>query len=989
MRIADRHYDVIVLGGGLAGFAAARTCARAGLETLIVERRPVLGWESTWAFQLDYTPGDSETAKSLAAMMEAKGGLRKGRLDAPMLELVLDREASESNIAVLYYSQPVAVATEGETMSGVVIGSKSGEFTLRGKAFVDATENSLLWQLQGTRMELPSGGTRFVLFLNGAGQLTEPKEVGTLAGAQNVVLKPGVWAGEVAVEFDIPCCDIRPARRALPELLKSLREAWPECRDALVTHVAVEPIPVAAPPSPAPPDFRHPHILNLFSAGMRAADTPSPRPSPPKGEGRPGANSAACSISSSPPRGEGRVRGSGSVFSQRLDLGEVVGSAVVERFAGLPKPSEAATPTQSVTAPPVYSSEVLVCGGGTAGALAAIAAAREGAQTTLLEASTFLGGIGSGGGIHIYYHGVTGGLQDEVDERVREMTPLFGPASKVQGFHPEVKKVVLQQMADEADVNLVFDTTVTGVEMEDIATDLPALGVGRAKRRIRGVVTASPEGGATYRAEVVVDSSGDADVAFMAGAPFTHGRDTDNLTHAYSQASGRLDKEGRLLVVNFDAGYCDPTDVEDLTRARRHGLTHYWKDRFSEADRLVYIAPLLGLRNSRQIVGDYRLTLSDQIMGRQFPDVIAYSKSHYDNHAYDYENESDEAMLWVWLLGNWHTPIGSEIPYRCLLPQDVEGLLIACRAISITHDAHNQLRMQRDMQRLGEVAGVAAAMSVRQKRVPRELSVEELQSKLLQVGALGSRQQPELPEHIEPDLHESTWAPPTLPALPAQQWVEQLGGNDSRNAIVQVWRSGEEALPLLLAATKDENEETRYWASVALAVMQRTEAVPALVERVRARHDDTPKDIKAAPTWRPAIVLLGRIGDSTATPALVDTLNDPSVDIDALIAVVRALGRIGDTQASPAIEELLSRDDLPSTRVLQKSTNASDDVVEDARWQLELAAAESLARLGSPRMQIVQPYLDDPRAYVRRYARKVAGLAQAPAGGATMVVEKG
>lgn len=947
MRTADRDYDVAVLGGGLAGFAAARACARAGLETLIVERRPVLGWESTWAFQLDLEGSTSETAAAIAKAAEEAGGFRDGRLDAPILEMVLDREAQARGLSVLYYSQPVGAATDGERIGGVVVAGKSGEMVLRAMAFVDATENALLWRLLGAEVKPAECPGRFTVFLNGSDELNQPRELGALGDAENVIAKPSLWPGEVAVEFGIPTPDVRVARRAIPGVLKALRESCPECAEALVTHVGVEPFPLGSPEAAAADRFQHPAARNLFGAGLWA----------------------------------GGVADDRSSVAQRLDFGEEVGIAVARAFGDLPKPSESLAPSQSVSTPPLHSSEVLVCGGGTAGALAAIRAGRQGAQTTLLEASTFLGGVGSGGGIHIYYHGVTGGLQDEVDERVNHMTPLFGPPDKVQGFHPEAKKVVLQQMADEAGVSLVFETTATGAEVEEMPSTLPARGDERVRRRLRGVVAAGPDGSAVYRAEAIVDSSGDADIAFMAGVPFTFGRDTDNLPHAYSQASGRLDGEGKLLIVNFDAGYCDPTEVEDLTRARRHGLMHYWRDRFTADNRLVYIAPLIGLRNSRQIVGEYRLTLADQIAGREFPDVIAYARSHFDNHGYDYENESDEAMLWVWMLGNWQKPIGCEVPYRCLLPLEVEGLLVACRAISITHDAHNQLRMQRDLQRIGEAAGLAAALCAQRGLVPRELPVAELQSKLLEVGALGPRRTPELPQRedvgrgtLQSRVHDPSWVPPTLPAKPVPQWVAELGGENPREALMQVWQTGREALPLLLEAAKANNEDQRFWASAALAVIGQSEAVPALVERVQARCDDAPEASKAAPTWQAALVLLGRVGDAQAVPALTELLKDPKIGLDPLIAAVRALGRIGDPAAIPAIEGMLSREDLPVIRTLQLSVGPVESVTENTQWQLELAAAETLAHLGSPRLELVSRYLDDPRAYVRRYARKVERL---------------
>jgi len=937
MRTTDEIYDVAVVGGGLCGFAAARTCALSGLKTLVVEPRQVLGWESAWAFALDFAGGDRGTSKWLESATKDPTRRRNGRLDAPALEILLDGELARSGASLLLYAQPVGLAIDDDGVSGVAIGSKSGQVTVRAAAYVDATENALLWGLAGAEVTPAEPQATFAVFLAGVSDLALPQDLSPMDHAERVELKAGVWPGEVAVEFTLEAAQIGPFRLALPQILQTVREQRSEFAGAIVTHVSVEPFTLQALVNLGSAGVEHPKAKNLFAAGVWATAPAGASP-----------------------------------LTARLDLGDALAEPVINVLPDLKRPEGPAPSLSSVVAPPVHETEVLVCGGGTAGAIAAIAAGRQGAKTTMVEASTFLGGIGSGGGIHIYYHGVAGGIQDEVDERVEKMTPLFGPPDKVVGFHPEVKKAVLHEMAVEAGVDLVFQTTITGAETEDLPATLPATGREKPPQRLRSVVVAGPDGAATYRAECTIDSTGDGDVAYMAGAPFTYGRETDNLPHAYSLAAGRVDAKRGLVVTNFDAGYCDPTDIQDLTRARRRGLEHYRAGEFTAENRLAYIAPLIGLRNSRQIVGEYRLTFMDEIMSRQFPDVIGYAYSHYDNHGSDYENESDETMLWVWALGNWRNRIGSEIPYRCLVPLDVEALLVACRAISITHDAHNQLRMQRDMQRLGEAAGVAAAICVEQGILPRQLPVPDLQAKLLESGALGPREQKQLPAGERESVHD----PECLPAPPAErpidECLEALGGDEAREATLQLCLAGQDAIPALIDVLDTDDPDKRFWASVALAMHRREEAVPALVEAVESRRSDVPeKAVKAVPLWMPAAVLLGRIGDADSVPALTAILKDKEASLDALVAAVRALGRVGAPACAPDIDEMLAREDLPTGRPLQNSTGAGSQAIEDCRWQLELAAAETLAKVGTFRSDIVGPHLADQRAYVRRYAEKV------------------
>jgi len=934
-------YDAVVVGGGVCGYAAAAKLAQQGASVLLVERRPALGWEGTWAFRLDWSSTSSSIGARIAERVQDVGGLARGRLDAPILEMVLDREAAAMGLDVLLYACPVGLTVTDNQAAAVVVAGKSGEITLRAKAFVDATEDGFLWRLTGVPFDEPSAvGGVFSMYLNGVQNVpSDPADIGELGGAQGVVLKPSVWPGEAALDFETPQTDIRVARRMMPELLKAARDAMDGLAGANVTHVGVEPFPLATARLSSDGGAAHPEIRNLFGAG--------PWSSP---------SEAAHDLAT------------------RFQIGESAGDVIGSRLSELAVPPKADHESPTKAAPPVFESDVLVCGGGTAGAFAAIAAACGGAKTTLIEPTTFLGGIGSGGGIHSYYHGVKGGIQDEADERLAEMTPLFCPSGKAQGFHPEPKKVVLQQMADEAGVDLVFDTVVTGVETEEAKSELPATPSSEPMRQITGVIAAGPDGNALYRARVVVDSTGDADVAVMAGVPFTFGRDADNLPHAFSQPAGRIDGESKLLITNFDAGYCDPTDIVDLTRARRLGLSHLWRDKVEASKRFVYIAPLIGLRNSRQIQGEYRLTFSDEVSGREFPDVIAYARSHFDNHGFDYENESDEAMFWVWVLGNWRRQFGCEIPYRCLLPRGVDGLLVACRAISITHDAHNQLRMQRDMQLIGEAAGTAAALSVQAGVEPRDLPIQDLQKALFDSGAIGPRERPKLPEPGEPvEVHDSTWNVAQPPARPIDEWARELGGEETQEATWQLVRAGAEAVPLLKEALKSDQPAKRQWAATALAMLRQPEAVPELMASVKERRTDAPEGHKAAPFWQSGVCLLGRVGSNDALPVLLDVLRDRDTSLDALVAAIRAVGRIGDASAAPDLETLLTRDDLPTVRDLQVSTAAAGgSVKEDALWQIELAAAEALARFGSPRPDVIARCQKDPRAYVRRYADRLA-----------------
>jgi hypothetical protein len=435
--------------------------------------------------------------------------------------------------------------------------------------------------------------------------------------------------------------------------------------------------------------------------------------------------------------------------------------------------------------------------------------------------------------------------------------------------------------------------------------------------------------------------------------------------HCYSQCGAVLFPGGRLSMTNHDCGYADPFDIVDLTRARREGVRQMharWHKGLLGERRLLYHCPLIGLRQGQLVAGDYEKRMREQILPVRYDDCIGYASAKYDCHSQDFENQQDLPVLWVWILGNRERGIGGEIPYRCLLPRDVEGLLVACRSASTTDEANYQFRVIRNMYRIGEAAGIAAALCAELETTPRAIDVRLVQAELRRSGALGD------------DVHPA----PVVAERPLDTLVPELASGDPKDAVWLLAQGGEEARALLKDCVRSGPQDARFWAAIALAWQRDADALPELLacvsERLAERMDHTPRQRNMRPLWQSVIVMLGRVGDGRAVPVLLEVLEDRSIDMDALIAAVRALGRIGDAQATvPALQTLLARDDLPRERTFQQ-TNVEGrwPAGEDGLWQVELAAAEALATFGQPQPQVVAKYLNDPRSHVRRYAHLVA-----------------
>jgi hypothetical protein len=254
------------------------------------------------------------------------------------------------------------------------------------------------------------------------------------------------------------------------------------------------------------------------------------------------------------------------------------------------------------------------------------------------------------------------------------------------------------------------------------------------------VIVENKSGRQALLAQVVVDASGDGDVAARAGAPFwqTAADEAPRLVDAlmYRIEFGERRPEGihgcdfggNAVVWGPRAEPIDGTDGDALSRAEVAARLGVYEDFAGKqarepalADaRVVETPPLLGIRQTRFIEGAYKLTAEDAIEGRRFEDVVAISSCaiiHYYGYRRYLEHE------------------GYDIPYRCLVPKGVEGLLVAGRCISSEQQPYESHRAMVPMMAIGEAAGTAAALSAREGVRPRALEVGRLQQALIAQGA--------------------------------------------------------------------------------------------------------------------------------------------------------------------------------------------------------------------------------------------------------------
>lgn len=435
--------------------------------------------------------------------------------------------------------------------------------------------------------------------------------------------------------------------------------------------------------------------------------------------------------------------------------------------------------------------DVLVVGGGPAGLMSALAASGDGLKVGLVENRSFLGGNLTIGLPVLGFLGQKGnqiikGLAQKFIDRLKARgaagehrpCPLHMGITLVE---PEAVKAVALDMLAEAGVDLMLYTLCAEVLVNG--------------REVCGIITESKNGREAVLGRVVIDCTGDGDVAYRAGVPCGKGDanggmqpptlmfcvagvDTDMLRQSIANQPAEFGvdyippeyfaKNDRFIVVGLrnllqkardEKGLSianertiiitglrpgevwinmtrvkgiDGTDTRSLTvgeaqtRAQIDDIVTYLKSYVPGFENSYYAkaAPFLGIRETRRIVGHYILTQDDVLGCRKFDDAIAVASYPIDIHR---PGDNDCTLVWC---GDCY-----DIPYRCLVPLQLENLLVAGRCISTTHEAMGAIRVMSTCMAMGEAAGRAARIAVKHGVAPSAIDVQELRKELLANGA--------------------------------------------------------------------------------------------------------------------------------------------------------------------------------------------------------------------------------------------------------------
>jgi hypothetical protein len=870
------------------------------------------------------------------------------------VKLALDKALLDAGVQFLYgcYASELLKDSSGYP-AGIVMANRSGRQAVVAKTIIDATERGTVARMtEAPFTKFPRGEMTFNQIVVGGKPLAgKGVELGKRAEPVAATDRKGESHAVHEYRLRVPMKDASFKSFANAEQIARDKTWTKELLDASETPFLVPPDsfrgkePQSGPWPGAdkvsleafqPAGIERMYVLNGCADLSREAAAELLRPLNFMEVGA-RIGKAAATAAKSQPKLQG-VRLPGSEVSAKIK-GEAreVGAEFNPRAAKAPTvPAE----RRGVTVLGEY--DVIVVGGGTGGAPAAIAAGRNGAKTLLIEYLHQFGGVGTVGLICSYYHGNRVGFTAEIDAGLEKIGPK-DPRFKSNAWNADWKSEWYRRELRKAGVDIWCGALGAGAYVVD--------------GRVRGVTVATPQGRGVVLAKMVVDSTGNADIAAAAGATCRYTAEDDVAV----QGTGLPPRQLGPGYTNTDYTFVDETDIMDIWRCFVSA-----REKFKTA---YDLGQLIDTRERRQIVGDFTMTPMDEWACRTFPDTVVIAKSNYDTHGYTIHP--------MFTLRPPHKQdIFVHVPYRCLLPRGVDGILVTGLGVSAHRDAIPLIRMQPDVQNQGYAAGTAAAMIAKKGCAARALDIKALQRNLIKKGIL--------PDSV---LTETDSFP--LPNEKIAEAVSQL--TNAFHGIELVLAQQDAAKqPLRDALAKASDDKSKLVYGHVLAMLGDAAGAGALAKAVSAATAwDEGWQFKAMGQFGAStspldslIIALGRSRDTRALePILAKArLLTAESEFSHYRAVSLALESLGNPAAAKTLAELLQKPGIGGYAVtnivsaLVKNPSSGTDNTGRGNALRELFLARALYRCGDCGglgEKILRAYAQDLHGHYARHAQAV------------------